>query len=97
MASSARDRFMAILQSGAFRVAVIYLVIGLAWIFISDRIAFTISGGSPEFLQFEGLKGFGFIIVTLVLLYGLIRYFNSASETTAYPPPLREPGSSTKA
>jgi PAS domain S-box-containing protein len=80
MASSARDRFMSFFQSGACKVAVIYLMIGLSWIFFSDRVAFEISGGSPEFLQFEVLKGFGFIIVTSILLYGLIRYFSSASE-----------------
>jgi PAS domain S-box-containing protein len=80
MASSARDRFRAFLESGALKVALVYLVVGLAWIFFSDNIAFAITGGSDAFLLYSELKGFGFIIVTTLMLYGLIRYFTDASE-----------------
>ncbi len=80
MAPSARDRFRAFLQSGALKVALVYLVIGLAWIFFSDNLAFAITGGSDAFLLYSELKGFGFIIVTTLLLYGLIHYFTGASE-----------------
>ncbi len=76
----ARDRFRAFLQSGALKVALVYLVIGLAWIFFSDNLAFAITGGSNAFLLFSELKGFGYIIVTTLMLYGLIRYFTGASE-----------------
>ena len=80
MAPSARDRFRAFLQSGALKVALVYLVIGLAWIFFSDNLAFAITGGSDAFLLYSELKGFGFIIVTTLLIYGLIQYFTGASE-----------------
>ena len=80
MASSARDRYRAFLESGALKVSLVYLVVGLAWIFFSDNIAFAITGGSDAFLLYSELKGFGFIIVTTLMLYGLIRYFTDASE-----------------
>jgi len=80
MAPSARDRFWAFLQSGALKVALVYLVFGLAWIFFSDNLAFAITGGSDAFLLYSELKGFGFIIVTTLLLYSLIHYFTGASE-----------------
>ena len=80
MASSARARYRAFLESGALKVSLVYLVVGLAWIFFSDNIAFAITGGSDAFLLYSELKGFGFIIVTTLMLYGLIRYFTDASE-----------------
>jgi PAS domain S-box-containing protein len=80
MASPPWDRVRLFLQSGPLKVALVYLVIGLAWIFFSDNIAYAITGGSDAFLLYSELKGFGFIIVTTLLLYGLIRYFTGASE-----------------
>jgi PAS domain S-box-containing protein len=80
MAPSARDRFRAFLQSGALKVALVYLVIGLAWIFFSDNFAFAITHGSDAFLLYSELKGFGFIIVTTLMLYILILHFTGASE-----------------
>ena len=80
MVPSVGDRFRAFLRSGALKVALVYLVVGLAWIFFSDTIAFKITGGSTVFLQFSELKGFGFIIVTTLIFYALIRYFTGASE-----------------
>jgi PAS domain S-box-containing protein len=75
-----RGNCMTFLKSGAGKVALVYLVTGLAWIFFSDNLAFGLAGGSEVFLLFSVLKGFVFIIVTTVMLYGLIRYFAGESE-----------------
>jgi PAS domain S-box-containing protein len=71
---------MTFLKSGAGKVALVYLSIGLAWIFFSDNLAFAVTGGSGVFLVFSELKGFLFIIVTTLMLYGLIQYFTGVSE-----------------
>jgi PAS domain S-box-containing protein len=79
MAFFASDRFRACIHRLALKVSLVYLAVGLAWIFFSDTLAFEIAGSSTMFLRFEEFKGFGFIIVTTVLLYGLICYFERAS------------------
>ena len=80
MPPSAMDRFRVFLRSGSLKVSLVYLIIGLAYIFFSDNLAFALAGGSDVFLLYSELKGFVFIIVTTLMLYGLIRYFTGASE-----------------
>ncbi|MCB9134866.1 MAG: PAS domain S-box protein [Anaerolineales bacterium] len=58
---------------GAVRIAGIYLVIGGLWILFSDQLAATITQ-DPTFLTKISLyKGWGYILVTALLLYSLIR------------------------
>jgi len=69
-------RLEALLQSGPLKISVLYLVIGLLWIHFSDNFAYIISGGNQDrFLILSRFKGFGYIIVTAVLLYVLIQYY----------------------
>jgi|GEM_PF-3584164 len=70
-----KRRFESLLQSGAMTIAGIYLVIGLAWIFFSDRLAFTSASQYNEYLLFSTFKGFLFIIVTAILLYTMIVFY----------------------
>jgi PAS domain S-box-containing protein len=73
--------FEFLLQKGPLTIAVTYLVIGLFWIFYSDRIAYTVAGRESQFLIFSIFKGFAFVIVTAVLLYAMIHfYFRKTAE-----------------
>ncbi|MGE3527753.1 MAG: PAS domain S-box protein, partial [Gemmatimonadales bacterium] len=59
-----------------FGIAVIYAFCGAAWIFFSDRLLLILSNGelTAEQLSHEQtLKGFLFILVTALLVYGLVR------------------------
>lgn len=76
-------RIEAFLQSGPMKISIIYLFIGLVWIFFSDHLAFIGAGSSQDrFLFLSTFKGLGYVIVTALLLYALIRYYfqRSASE-----------------
>lgn len=58
----------------ALTVTGIYIAFGLLWIIFSDRfLASTFSSTAQPLLQ--TLKGFAYVLITGVLLYGLIRYF----------------------
>lgn len=69
-------RIEAIIQSGPMKISIIYLTIGLLWIFFSDRIAFIIAENEQDrFLFLSTFKGFGYVFATAILLYTLIRYY----------------------
>jgi PAS domain S-box-containing protein len=70
-----RPRFESFLQSGPMTIAVIYLVIGLLWIFFSDTLAFMVAGDDNRFLTLSTFKGFAYVIVTALMLYAMIRYY----------------------
>jgi PAS domain S-box-containing protein len=58
---------------GALQIAGLYLIFGSAWILFSDELAARIAR-TEEMLTIIGLwKGTGYVIVTAVLLYWLIR------------------------
>lgn len=62
------------MRPGALRIAVIYTVVALIWIMLSDRILFLFQNSlSPQvFLALNSGKGFVFIITTGFFLYKLI-------------------------
>ena len=60
-------------NSGAFRIAFIYLVIGGLWILFSDKIAEAIAQDRSTLTTISTLKGWGYVIVTALLLYWLIQ------------------------
>ncbi len=60
-------------SSGAFRIAGLYLLIGGLWILFSDQVAAAIAHDTMGLTLLSTLKGWGFILVTALLLYWLIR------------------------
>ncbi|MEM5787299.1 MAG: PAS domain S-box protein, partial [Syntrophobacteraceae bacterium] len=57
----------------AFRIAGIYMVIGLSWILLSDWAIATLLGTSPVAHLANLFKGWGFIIISAVILFVLTR------------------------
>jgi len=62
------------MRSGALRIAVIYTVVALSWIALSDRILYlTQPALNPSlFLAINSAKGFVFVVITGYFLYRLI-------------------------
>lgn len=60
-------------------LAVGYAIVGLAYIYLSDRLVAAIAGSGDLAHTIQTFKGFGFILVTAVLLYLLVH----ARETAA--------------
>lgn len=58
---------------GPIKIAGIYLALGVLWILFSDRLAAQIAEDQTEFARISTYKGWGFIFVTALLLYLLIR------------------------
>lgn len=65
-------------RNGAVKIALLYTILGLLWIALSDRIVFLLYG--PEQTPFihilSSAKGFGFVVLTGLLLYQLIKRYN---------------------
>lgn len=57
------------------KICLIYAVIGLIWIFVSDAIIDLITNGQDNVLKISIYKGVLFIIVTTSILYVLINKF----------------------
>ncbi|MDD3416349.1 MAG: diguanylate cyclase [Lachnospiraceae bacterium] len=60
-------------QMGVIRICLIYFLIGIFWIIFSDRIVTTLFQNREMWLFVSTYKGIGYVIVTALLLYGLIR------------------------
>ena len=58
---------------GAVRIAGIYLLLGALWILFSDEIAARLASNPEAFTKISIYKGWGFILVTGLLLYWLIK------------------------
>jgi len=63
-------------DGGALRIAAIYLIVGGLWILFSDEIVSNITNDPAVLTQISIYKGWGFILVTAVMLYLLIRRYN---------------------
>ena len=57
-----------------YRVVLAYLLVGIAWIFLSDITVEYLFSGERGITQIQHFKGWLFIIVTTVLLFVLIRH-----------------------
>ncbi len=68
----------AALNWGALEIAGIYFVLGSAWILFSDEIAARIAVNEEMLTRISLYKGWGFIVVTALLLYWMIRRLTSA-------------------
>lgn len=62
-------------QLSAAKICCIYLVIGLGWILFSDSFIFLFTSRDDLIHWISTIKGFLFVIVTALILYGLIRYY----------------------
>ena len=58
---------------GALRIAGIYLIVGALWILFSDRLASKIALNQQMLTTISIYKGWGFILVTALMLYWLIQ------------------------
>jgi signal transduction histidine kinase len=76
MAGSILHRLESLFRYGPMTIALVYLVLGLLWIFFSDDLAIHMAGGDPaRFHLISTVKGFGYILVTAVLLYLMILFY----------------------
>ncbi len=57
----------------ASRIFIIYLLIGVLWIFFSDHILQTLVSTQEQFIQYSIYKGWAYITLTAVVLYFLVR------------------------
>ena len=58
---------------GPIRIAGIYLTLGVLWILFSDQLATQIAPDEDVFARISTYKGWGFVVVTALLLFSLIR------------------------
>ncbi len=73
-----RARLKAVrLDRNAFQIAAIYLLIGGLWILLSDRFAEAISKNIQTLTTISTYKGWGYVLVTGLILYWLIHLNNS--------------------
>ena len=62
---------------GALRIAGIYLLIGALWILFFDKLATRVANDQAALTTISIYKGWGFIVVTALLLYWLIQQHTS--------------------
>jgi len=72
--------YLAARQSQSLRIALIYFIISLVWIFLSDSVVFLFKDqlSTDAFLAVNSAKGFAFVTATGVMLFLLIRKNNKA-------------------
>lgn len=58
--------------SGPLKIAGAYLLVGILWILFSDKLAETIATDQSKLTTISIYKGWGFIVVTALMLYWLI-------------------------
>lgn len=61
-------------RSRALHISALYALAACAWIVISDRLLEWLPG-EPAYAYFQTVKGILFVVVTSLLLYGLLRWF----------------------
>ncbi len=66
-----------ILQAGALGIAGGYLILGAAWILFSDQIAARIASSEEMLATVSLYKGWGYVLVTAILLYWLIQRYTA--------------------
>ena len=73
MAKSRRPAFLNSSRLGSFKISGIYLLVGILWIVFSDRLAARMTSDPAALTTISIYKGWGYIVVTAVLLYWLIQ------------------------
>lgn len=64
--------------AGALGIAGVYLILGSLWILFSDRVAARVALNEEMLASISLYKGWGYVLVTALLLYGLIRSYTAA-------------------
>ncbi|MGA9085400.1 MAG: PAS domain-containing protein [Methanoregula sp.] len=64
-----------LLELDPLKICIIYLAFGVLWIIFSDRLSLSLSTSQENLILISSIKGVLFVIVTMVLLFLLIRYF----------------------
>jgi two-component system cell cycle sensor histidine kinase/response regulator CckA len=67
----------------ALKIAGLYLLIGGLWILFSDQLAASLASGRDMFSTLSTLKGWGYVLITALLLYWLIRRHTTALRESA--------------
>jgi PAS domain S-box-containing protein len=67
---------------GAVEIAGIYLILGGAWISFSDQVAARIAVNEEMLATISLYKGWGFVLVTALLLYWMVRRLTSALQAS---------------
>lgn len=62
-------------NQGALKIAFVYFVVGSLWILFSDKIAGAIAQDRNVLTTISTVKGWGYVIVTSLLLYWLIQRY----------------------
>src|SRR6266487_416495 len=65
------------LNGGAVQIAGLYLLIGGLWILFSDKVAARVALSQEMLVTISLYKGWGYVLITAVLLYWLIRRHTS--------------------
>ncbi len=60
-------------KSAALKISLIYALIGVLWILLSDRAGAALFGNPKQFLMFQTYKGWFYVISTALLLFTLIK------------------------
>ncbi|WP_182199960.1 EAL domain-containing protein [Paraliobacillus salinarum] len=60
-------------MKSALKVSIIYLIFGLAWVVSSDHILNIITDDSQSLAQLQTIKGFLFVLFTMILIYFMVR------------------------
>lgn len=63
---------------GVIKIVGLYLLLGVLWILFSDRLAVALVSDPAALIRVSMLKGWGYIMVTALLLYELIRRHTAA-------------------
>lgn len=69
-------------MKSAIKITIIYLIIGVTWIVLSDKVAFYLFGDYEIYTQnlFQIIKGIFYVVTTAVILFILINSFNRKIE-----------------
>lgn len=58
----------------AVRISLIYAIVGLSWIFLSDRVLAAMGLSHEVETRLQSVKGVAFVAVTTLVLYGLVSF-----------------------
>lgn len=75
------DQKIIIKNRGALKIACIYLLMGGLWILLSDKFVGAVALDRNALIIFSMVKGWGYVIVTALLLYWLIQRSTTALNT----------------
>src|SRR5688500_15024058 len=67
---------------GAIQIAALYLLLGGLWILLSDQIAARVALNEAMLATISLYTGWGYVLVTALLLYWLIRRHSAALRTS---------------